>query len=639
MARKSRGIAFRLSLFVLVGVSVLFLLFGAINYQISRKILVGKLALTSDAITNEALTEIRNQLQAVQSVTTDIESILLAATGTDDSTIKIILRNYLHNLDGITGISLLMKDEVNDTANFRLSYYLKLTDTLVLREPYDSFDLGWYTDPFSTGKPTWTEPHKGILSEDQKTITYSMPFIEDGKIAGLLNTHVSLAWLDRVVDGLKVYESGFAFAISKSGTFLTHPNQKDFIGTRSLRNPEAEVSEEELNMLFEGIDSRKPGYVELTDQIFTGEKVFLMYRPLDVLEGTLLFFVPKGEVLSGLYQLSTLLLVVVFISFTLLVFVVFFVTRRMLAPLNVLSQKLMRIGEGDFDVEIPEYNKDDEIGNLRQSFLQMKEDLKKHVVLLDQSTSERDKIMTEISLAARIQQSIIPDRPPEKLNDKGFDIYGILKPAKQIGGDFYDFFIKDEKYLYFVIGDVMGKGIPASFFMGMARTFFRTESKYTSSANELLKMVNADLCLNNPEAIFVTAFCGVLDLKSGRVDYCNAGHNYPVLAGKQKNQSITEQHGTPLGLIEGQDYKSGNFILDHGESLVLYTDGITEARNSENEILGDERLLSLVEAINNKSNRPEDFAHMLVDEVYKFETGTEQTDDLTVLILKREVKN
>ena len=172
--------------------------------------------------------------------------------------------------------------------------------------------------------------------------------------------------------------------------------------------------------------------------------------------------------LSDLYQLSFILLLVAAVSFILLVGLVFLVTRKMLSPLNFLSQTLMKIGEGDFEVDIPEYKRMDEIGNLRQAFTQMKEDLKKHVVLLDKSTSERDQIMTEINIAARIQKNIIPESPPVELTKMGFDAHGILKPAKKIGGDFYDFFMKDKSRFCFVIGDVTGKGIPASFFMGMA---------------------------------------------------------------------------------------------------------------------------------------------------------------------------
>ena len=636
MVKKQRSIAFRLSVFVLIGASLLFLLFGFINYQISRNTWIQNAQLTADVVTSQTIQEINSQIRIIENVADDIKNLLTTPIGNNVELITLLLNNYFENLPGLTGVSLIFIQDEQDSGVFQWSYYDGALDTLVTRIPYDKNTIIWRNDPRNSLQPEWSESQTGLFEHEQKTITYSIPVFEGDTLYGLFNTHVSLDWLDEMVSSLEVYQSGLAIIIDSDGQFLTHPTHKDAIGVRSIQNPVRENYTEDLANFFDEMKANQTGYLEIEDLEFTQDKIFLVYRPLEILDAFLLLYVPKKEVLGDLVRISSIFLVVAIASFFLLIVVVFFVTRKMLVPLNQLSRSIMKIGEGDFNVDIPDYTRMDEIGNLTLAFNQMKEDLKKHVVLLNKSTTERDQILTEINMAAKIQKSIIPSHSPKQLTEKGYSIHGILRPARTVGGDFYDFFVTDENSVYFVLGDVTGKGIPASFFMGMARTFFRTESKYAKSTSDLMSRINEDLCLNNPEAIFITIFCGILDLKKGVFEFTNAGHNFPVYFNQDgQARTLEHQHGPPVGLVKDQKYSSDQMPLKKNEILLLYTDGATEARNPAGLAFGEERLRSLSEAIFKSAQDAENFCHALVDQILEYESGTEQSDDLSILVLKR----
>ena len=637
MRKNQKSIAFRLSIFVLFGASLLFLFFGFVNYQVSRRTWIQNAELNADVVTSKAVMEIKSQLLVIENVAEDLKYVLFTPARDDDELLKILMQGYFENLEGLVAVSFISKPPGGVNGSCQWSYYYGALDTLVTRIPYDPDLIKWENDPRETRRPEWSETQAGVFKGNEKTITYSVPLADRDSLYGLFNVHVSLTWLDEMVASLEVYRSGLAIIVASNGVFLTHPTQKEAIGNRSLQNPLREELSADLAGFFDEMKINQSGYAEMEDPDFTNDRIFLIYRPLEVMNGFLLLYVPKKEVLGDLVRTSTILLLIAIVSFSLLIMVVFMVSRKMLSPLNQLSRTIMKIGEGDFNVDLPEYSRMDEIGNLSHAFSQMRDDLKEHVVLLDESTSERDQIRTEINVAAKIQKSIIPTEPPHQLTEKGYSIYGILRPAKTVGGDFYDFFMKGDQRLYFVIGDVTGKGVPASFFMGMARTFFRTESKYAESTGDLLFRINEDLCMNNPEAIFITMFCGILDIKTGKMEFTNAGHNFPIFARLDGTiKRLEHQHGPPVGLVTGQSYSSDQLLIRKDELLLLYTDGVTEARDENGQIFGEERLKNLAEEIQRTASDAESFSQTLLDHIESYESGAEQSDDLSVLTLKRK---
>jgi sigma-B regulation protein RsbU (phosphoserine phosphatase) len=251
---------------------------------------------------------------------------------------------------------------------------------------------------------------------------------------------------------------------------------------------------------------------------------------------------------------------------------------------------------------------------------------------LVKTTREKDKITAEIKFAAQIQQTIIPSNRNLLSDVKEVNIFGILEPAEEIGGDLYDAFMIDDTKLCFAIADVFGKGIVASMLMTMAQTLLRSKAKYTGSVVELMSEINQYLCENNKQSNFITMLIGVLDLQSGIVEFCNSGHT-PLYLLKANQQCIRygETHSTALGIFPDLKMTSSFIQLDVKDSIILFTDGITEAM-SENEVFfGYQRLENILRQL--QSPNPETIVKTIFQEVRNFTGKDKQNDDLSILVI------
>ena len=261
----------------------------------------------------------------------------------------------------------------------------------------------------------------------------------------------------------------------------------------------------------------------------------------------------------------------------------------------------------------------------------MQVELKEYVRNLKETTAQKEKMESELEIANTIQQQMLPVSRKIPGWEK-IDFYGVLKPARQVGGDLYDFIVKDE-YLYFAIGDVAGKGIPAALFMAKTLTLFRARVGSGKTTEEIATEINRDLEQYNTQSVFVTFFIGKLNLKSGQLVYTNAGHNLPfLLIPGQPPQTIQGTHGIPLGSMPDVQYGHGIMKLEAGQKIVLYTDGISEAVNMNNELYGEKRLSDILSDCDGRS--PEGIANLLLLEIKTFAAGAEQADDITLFILE-----
>lgn len=258
-----------------------------------------------------------------------------------------------------------------------------------------------------------------------------------------------------------------------------------------------------------------------------------------------------------------------------------------------------------------------------------------HRTFLEQErvAKEYARVDTELELARHIQASILPNTFPAFPEKSEIDIYATMNPAKEVGGDFYDFFLIDDDHIGIVMADVSGKGVPAALFMMMGKTLIKNETMLGNPTNEVLAKVNDQLCENNEEDLFITAWVGVFELSTGILKASNAGHEYPVI--KKSNgqyEVFNDKHGFVLAGMEGTKYKEYEVVLEAGDSIFVYTDGVTEATNAENELFGMKRL---VEGLNHYADRnQEQVLKGLRAEIDEFVGETPQFDDITMLGLK-----
>ena len=275
----------------------------------------------------------------------------------------------------------------------------------------------------------------------------------------------------------------------------------------------------------------------------------------------------------------------------------------------------------------------DEVENLSLIMANMERDLKEYEDNLTKVTAEKERISTELSLATRIQAAMLPSIYPAFPERCEFDIYASMDPAKEVGGDFYDFFLVDNDHLCMVIADVSGKGIPAALFMMASRIIIANNAKMGKSPAQILTDTNATICMNNKEEMFVTVWIGILDLTNGKLTAANAGHEFPALKpANDKFMLYKEKHGFVIGGMDGVKYKEYEIQLQPGAKVFLYTDGVPEATDADGELFGTQRML---DALNSGSNvQPEQVLKNVRGAVDDFVKDAEQFDDLTMLCVE-----
>jgi serine phosphatase RsbU (regulator of sigma subunit) len=331
----------------------------------------------------------------------------------------------------------------------------------------------------------------------------------------------------------------------------------------------------------------------------------------------------------------------IFVIFLVSIVLAYLLVSRISQPLKTLTEHAKKLASYDFSAEGPMLSGDiqsltlnsrDEVGELAESFVYMEQELRKSIKNLTATTAAKERIENELKIARTIQMSMIPKIFPPFPNRPEFELYAVIEPAKEVGGDFYDFFFIDDDHLYFVIGDVSDKGVPASLFMAVTKTLIRSQTSKEMLPDEVLRRVNQDLCVDNDSNMFVTVFCGVLHTRTGEVWYSNGGHNPPyLLTASGEVVTLERTGGMVLGVMEDIPYQTKRITLRTGDGLFMFTDGITEAMNCHNQLFSDARLRAVLHRINGASSI--ELIRGVVGEVERFAAGAPQSDDITALAL------
>ena len=309
------------------------------------------------------------------------------------------------------------------------------------------------------------------------------------------------------------------------------------------------------------------------------------------------------------------------------------IITRELQPLRRLAKEAETIASGNFDTKLPELQRTDEIGQLSNSFAGMQKSLVRYIDELKDTTAEKASIESELQVASGIQMGMLPKDFPTSQERDDVQLYASLTPAKDVGGDLFDFYIRDEK-LFFCIGDVSGKGVPASLFMAVTRSVFRTVSAHESMPDRIVATLNATMADMNETNMFVTLFVGVLDLPTGRMRYCNAGHDAPLLVGQGVGMLPCDSN-IPAGFMPSWKYTLQETQIFTGTTIFLFTDGLTEAEDSTHALFKMERVNEVAkQALANHQEEPRQLIAVMTDAVHQFVGDAEQSDDLTMMAIQ-----
>jgi len=630
------GIALRISLLVLSSITFIFSSVFIYNYLFSRQIIQTNIERNAESLTQATVNKIDGVLSAVERVPINLAVFLEEFSYSGGELIGLI-KAVVENNPEIYGAAIAFEPyayspNAKDFAPYFFKQDGKLQFTYI---PYDYFGWDWYQIARELKKPVWTEPYFDEGAGGIIMATFSVPFykrIEGERVlTGVVTADISLSWLQKILSSLKISETGYAFLISKNGTFITHPDP-DLVMNETIFSVAEARSDAQLREIGRRMVQGDTGYAPFTSLV-TGKRCWLKYSPLPASGWSLAVLFPQDELMTDIARLNRTVISIGLAGFFFLLLVIVWIARSITRPLRGLSKAAGQIARGDLDAEIPDVRNRDEVADLAESFRFMKTSLKKYIADLRETTAAKERIESELKIAHDIQMSIIPKTFPPFPDRDEFDLYATIEPAREVGGDLYDFFFLDDTHLCFLIGDVSGKGVPASLFMAITRTLIKAKAAQGLEPGTLLTRVNEDLCIDNDAVMFVTLFLGILDVRTGEIRYSNAGHNPPFIMRKAGAlEKIQGTGGTALGTMEGLVFKSRSVVLSPGDVIFLYTDGVTEAFDAGGALFSDQRLIKDLSTVTNGSVK--DITESIMASVKAFAKDAAQSDDITMLVIQ-----
>ena len=511
-------------------------------------------------------------------------------------------------------------------------------------------DEEWARELVVADSAGWSKPYFDSSDGQIPVVAYLHPVHDrDGHTMAFFFANISLEFMAQATEEMdSAFQQNLAllsslttsafcsYVIQRDGTFMTHTDRRRILKGNLYDHikdyDETGAARKAIEQMKEGGHSD-----DEADRLLRVDraKTFLFYVPIENCDWLLAMCVPAFTLdMFGMVAGVMMLMVIV-----LLLIVTFFVChltiKRVAKPLKQLTAAADEVASGQFDAPLPTIKSRDEVHLLCDSFENMQHSLTAYVEELKSATAAKASMESELKIAHDIQMSMLPKTYPAFPERNDLDIYGYVVPAKAVGGDLFDFFIHDEKLL-FCIGDVSGKGVPASLFMAVTRFLFRNIAIYTQEPSHIAKALNEALSSNNDTEMFVTVFLGVLDLATGKLCYSNAGHNPPLLIGDSGVTPLLCDANIPVGVLSGFAFTTQETQLQPGDAIFLYTDGLSEAEDTRLQQFGIERILQVAGAT---SNQPQPLIEAMTSSVRQFIGEAEQSDDLTMLAVKYQKAN
>jgi sigma-B regulation protein RsbU (phosphoserine phosphatase) len=637
LARKS--IVFKL-IFVITLCSVLiFAVTLGYNYYESRRILEKELENNARNLALSLVNRVESELLPVAKVAEGMARSLETGSYTEKELLALVRTTVAEN-QGIYGSGIAFEPYAfNKVQRLYAPYFYREKGkiTFIRLEkayeyvPYLYWD--WYQIPRELGKEEWSEPYFDEGGGNVPMSTCAVPFYEEKggtkRLKGIVGVDIPLDSLTKLVSSVKILKTGYAALLSRNGMVLAHP-LKNAIMNETFFSIAESRHDTSLREIGKKMVKGESGFVHYTSLV--GVKSWMYYAPIRSTGWTLAVVFPETELLENVRKLSLTMAVMGFTGILLLTLAVFFFANSITRPLRSLVAATEVMASGNFDVELPLVRSNDEVGVLTLSFQSMIKSLKEYIRNLTETTAAKERIQSELKVATDIQASLLPRLFPAFPDRPEFDIFASMDPAKEVGGDFYDFFFIDDDNLCFLIADVADKGVPAALYMMVAKTLLKSEGQRLGEPDLILSYVNNILALDNDSCMFATVFCAILDTRSGEVRFANAGHNPPLVIEPQGIRYLTLKSGFVLGPVPNSVYQTERMTLQPGDTLFLYTDGVTEAKNPEEELYGESRLLEALKECSKENVA--DMIHCIRVEVTKYANGAPQSDDVTMVAIK-----
>ena len=608
----------RLSLNIVFYVSVLFLICLAIVAISSHKLITDEATRSAENMLHATINEIEVPLTVVEVSTkasADVSRLVLADSGAlRDIVTNMVSRNRL--IVGST-IALVPHDGVGFCSPY--AYRDSLSGPVRYKHleegGYDYTQEDWFSVPYATRSPYWSNPYFDAFGAGCLMTTYSVPILDaDSNVLAVITSDLPLDWVEGKVSSIRPYENSYASILCPNGIVL---GIKD--SALQEEGDSLTVTNDQLATI---IDEMRRGGDSMMRFRSHNNLCFAVYGPLH--NGWSLSIVCNyRDVLYRTSQMNLILVLIGIAGLLVMFFICYRTIRHITKPIAELSQSAHSIAEGNFHTPLPEIVSQDEMLELRDAFDYMQVSLDKYLTELRTTTADKMRMEGELNVARKIQLGILNTQFPDNLS-------ALLIPAKEVGGDLYDFAREDNR-IYFSIGDVSGKGVPAAIMMAICRAALRFVGKMGFNTAQVMSRINNGIAESNANCMFVTLFLGCYDTVSGTLEYCNAGHDPIIVIPPQGSPYLLPtKPNLAAGILLGFDYESQTVQLLPGTRLLLYTDGVTEAEDAQHHQFGMDRLMAFAASLKSTESDAE-VVKQLHGAVLQFAQGAEQSDDITIL--------
>ena len=504
---------------------------------------------------------------------------------------------------------------------------------------HDYFTSDWYRKGLANDEGSWSEPYFDNSGAKMLLCTYSIPIRDKrGRKVGVFGCDLSLEMLHEFLKRKdlknntegpirvdKKYEGNKrrwvqTFIVGRKGFYITHPDKERILRDNffdDLRQTPDTVAQRMVSDMMTG----KRGIAK-TD--IDGIRATVFYTPLEQTGWTLGVILPEARLKMVVIRFCLYLALLMLLGLLVVYAICQFTISRSTRPLKLLAKSADEVATGNFNAPLPDLRHNDEIRQLRDSFGNMQQSLSQYIDELQATTAQKSAYENELSIARDIQKAMLPAGFPDRPD---IDMYARQTPAKAVGGDLYDFLLRRDR-LYFCIGDVSGKGVPAALVMAMVRSAFQLLTESSPGPDSIVSRMNEPLVRRNDLGLFVTIIVGVLDLGTGHLRLCNAGHCPPLINGKP----VTVDSNLPIGVMPDWEYTVQEADLAPGDTIFLYTDGLDEAENGQMELFGRQRITDILQ--DSSSLPPRALIERMSKAVTDFVSDTEQSDDLTMFALQ-----
>jgi phosphoserine phosphatase RsbU/P len=634
--RLRRSLAAKLALAILSGCLVVYLAILVDVHEQTRLMLAERIQREGANVIDAAAARIDAELRRVEEAPTGLAEALrrqhLDRQGLEDALCQRVSANAT-----IFGAAAAFEPRAFDPGIQAFSPYcyreggrLRVKDLGLGSYAYHVQD--WYRRPREQGQALWSEPYFDEGGGGILMATYSVPVrdgADAGRVIGIATADVALEWLQRFMAGIRVGRGGYAFLISPSGRIVTHPEPR-----LAMRVTLAELAQGDAGLarLAQAVAERRRG-IERAQDPASQAPIVVVHRPLEATGWTLAVVSPERETLADVNALQRRMWLTGIVGALALAVVVVGLTRRVTRPLGQLARAAQDVAGGRLDAPLPRIRSGDEIGRLTGSFADMQAALSLYMEEVKGRAAAEERLESELRIARDIQMSLLPHAADLSAERVHCDVFGLLEPARAVGGDLFNVVRRGPAEICFVIGDVSDKGIPAALFMAMTDVHFEAAARELSAPEAILARINEALVPANTANMFVTLVCGVLRTDTGRLALAMGGHTRPVLLPRAgPPRLVPGDLGTVVGVAPGLSFARVDLVLEGGDALLLYTDGVTEAHDAAGQLFGEDRLLAHLAQAPRATAAA--VAQGVYDAVIAHSRGVPQFDDIALLVVR-----